>query len=85
MKYFLRQLKEDMASASFAEAGEFDTARHMFLLDKNANKKVLLATNTAEVHSNVIRNALSLSKRMNARLEVLHVLTPQSTDSATML
>ena len=41
--------------------------------------------NTVEVHSNVIRNTLSLSKRMNAQLEVLHVLTPQSTDSASDL
>jgi hypothetical protein len=74
MKNFLKQFEEVMASAAFAEAGEFDTARQMLSRDKTSNKKVLLATDTEVIHAGVIRHALNLCKRMGGRLEILHLL-----------
>lgn len=78
MKDFLKQFEEIMASATFAEAGEFDTARQMLSQAKTSNKKVLLATDTEEVHEGVIMHALNLCKRMGGKLEILHLLQPKS-------
>lgn len=74
MKDFLKQFEEVMASAAFAEAGEFESARQMLSRDKTSNKKVLLATDTERVHAGVIRHALNLCRRMGGKLEILHLL-----------
>jgi len=73
----LRKVEDAMSSAAFAEAGEFDMARDFMRDSKNANKKVLLGTDDADIDQKVIRYALNLCKRMGASLEILHVLRPE--------
>lgn len=79
-----RKFEQAMASAAFAEEGEFDTARQLMAAGKNAHKKVLLGTAEPEVDMNMVRYALSLCQRVGARLEILHVLAPGAVaDNAT--
>jgi len=62
---------EDMMSAiSFAEAGEHETARHMM---KEHSGKVLLAARDGQSNSNAFKYALSVCRRIGARLEILFV------------
>ncbi len=49
---------------------------------KIQNKKVLLVANSTLLRDEVIRHGLNLSKRMNASLEVLHLVQQESGQSA---
>jgi hypothetical protein len=71
----VRHLEKSVASAAFAEAGEFETARQMAPRGKNAHKTVLLGTDRPEIDMNMVANALKLCQRIGAGLEVLHVLS----------
>lgn len=74
MKNFFKQFEDAMVSATFAEAGEFDTARQIIGRNKNANKKVLLGTDAIEINPAVVRKALNLCQRVGAKLEILQIL-----------
>jgi len=50
---------------------------------KVGNKKVLLITNSSDLGEDVLRHGINLSKRMDAGLEVLHLVTaPQAKQAA---
>ncbi len=76
MKDFFKKFEDAMASAAFAEAGEFESARQIIGADKNSNKKVLLGTESTNVDHKAFRYAFNLCKRVGARLEILHILRP---------
>ena len=63
-----------MSAATFAEAGEFETARQMLHQNKNANKKILLGTDQTEINQKSIQHVRELCRRIGAKLEVLHIL-----------
>jgi hypothetical protein len=70
----LQKFEEAMASAAFAEAGEFDTARQMIQTGKNSNKKILLGTEGGEVSPQLFRYAMDLCRRLGGNLEIIQVL-----------
>ncbi|HEX9859640.1 MAG TPA: universal stress protein [Nitrospirota bacterium] len=74
MRDILKKFENAMASAAFAEAGEFNTAREMY--GKNSNKKVLLGTEGTEVDHKAFRYASNLCQRVGAKLEILYILRP---------
>ncbi|MCI5222200.1 MAG: hypothetical protein D3924_05890, partial [Candidatus Electrothrix sp. AR4] len=49
---------------------------------KTANKKVLLVADIPVLSEGAIVHGLNLSNRMNASLEVLHLIRPESAESA---
>ena len=74
IKDFLETFQKVMAATSFAEAGEFETARRMLPGNKNANKKVLLGIDSSASIEETIRYALNICHRLGAGLEVLHLV-----------
>lgn len=85
MRDFFKKFEDAMASAAFAEAGEFDSARQMLGQDKNSNKKVLLGTEGTDVNHKAFRYAFNLCRRVGARLEILHILRPSDAQRAKNL
>jgi hypothetical protein len=72
---FRKRFEDLMSAASFAEAGEFETARDLF----HGDKKVLLVHTGRESNDKPFRYALNAAKRIGAALRVLSV----SRDGAT--
>ncbi len=62
-----KKLEKLFSAASFAEAGEFETARELAAGDR----KVLLVLSGRETDVKALKYALSISKRTDAALEVL--------------
>lgn len=61
---------EDMMSAiSFAEEGEFDTARRML----KEERRVLLAVKDGQIERRSLKYALNTCKRIGAHLDILYV------------
>jgi hypothetical protein len=74
----LRKKIEDILSAiTFAEAGEFDSARELMTGRK---KRVLLAIQSGPEEGNAMRYALNTCKRNNADLDILFVAPARMTD-----
>ncbi len=47
------------------------------------NKKVLLVVNSSSLHEKLILHGINLSRRMDASLEILHLLDEESVNRAT--
>lgn len=79
-----KKLEESMSAATFAEAGEFETARQFLTPGKNARKRVLLGTDKPEIDARTISYAMHLCQRLGGGLEIFHVLhlPEEETDSA---
>lgn len=70
----IKSLEDTMASTAFAEAGEPVTAYKIYHQGRNARKKVLLGTDSQELDINTIGYALKLCQRVEAGLEIFHVI-----------
>jgi K+-sensing histidine kinase KdpD len=70
----LGKFEEAMASSAFAEEGEFEMALQFMGQGKNAHKRVLLGTDEEEIDPKIIVHALKLCQRMEAGLEILHIV-----------
>jgi len=70
----MNTFQKAMAAVTYAEAGEFETAGEFLEQPGNKAKKVLLAVEDNEIEQKVVTAALSLSQRVGASLEILHVL-----------
>lgn len=68
------KLEESMTAATFAEAGEFETARQFLKPNKNAYKRVLLGTDRTEINPKALQYALQLCQRIGGNLEIFHVI-----------
>ena len=59
-----------MSAISFAEAGEFDTAREMI----KPRKSILVAVSDRTSHRDIFAYALNISKRLQADIDVLYLV-----------
>ncbi|MFZ5776237.1 MAG: universal stress protein [Thermodesulfobacteriota bacterium] len=71
-------LEESMLAATFAEAGEHDMAKALLGAGKTSRKKVLFGARTTELPPRIIRQAVEISKRNGAGLEIVHLLPPDA-------
>jgi len=67
LRRWLKQFESDMASAAFAEAGEFETAQQMIKEDR----RILLAVTDEKRDVNAFKFALNMCKRIGATLDIL--------------
>ncbi|HSR37105.1 MAG TPA: universal stress protein [Desulfurivibrionaceae bacterium] len=82
MANLFKTFEDSMTAAAFAEAGEHEAAQAYLNAAKTARKKVLLGTNATEIPPTVFSHAVEVCKRLDARLEILHVVPAQATDGA---
>lgn len=78
-----KKLEEAMTAATFAEAGEFETARQFLTTNKNARKRVLLGTDKPEIAARTISYALHLCQRLGGGLEIFHMLHLPENETAS--
>ena len=69
IKELMKQFEKIMSAATFAEAGEFETAKGML----HERKKVLLVLTGRETDMKAARYALNTSKRIGAGIEILYL------------
>ncbi|HUU41674.1 MAG TPA: universal stress protein [Desulfatiglandales bacterium] len=74
MSNLFKIFEDSMVAATFAEAGEHETARRYLGKNKTAHKKILLVTSALDITPRTLRQAISICKRIGAMLEVLHIL-----------
>lgn len=77
MKELFKKFEDTMASATFAEAGEIDTAREI----SKEGGSVLLALREGEIESKVLKYAMNTSKRIGADLDILYLSTTNSPEA----
>jgi len=73
LKEFLKGIENDMASAAFAEAGEFETARQMMREGRVPDKRVLLGADGPGRGEKGLVYAINICRRLGAGLEILYV------------
>ncbi|MBF0539631.1 MAG: universal stress protein [Nitrospirae bacterium] len=69
MKEWSEKLEKMFSAVTFAEVGEFDTAREML----KSKKKVLLAVKGSDVERQTLRYAMNICKRIGADLDILYI------------
>lgn len=74
MSEFKKKVDDLLSAVTFAEAGEFATARTIM----SEGRKVLLAVKESRIDSKTLKYALNTSKRIGADLDVLHVTAPDN-------
>ncbi|MEW6110176.1 MAG: hypothetical protein AB1632_13580 [Nitrospirota bacterium] len=67
LKKMMRRIEDSMVALTFAEAGEFETAREII----NRNRKILLGLRNIDVKS--MQYAINICRRINADLDILWV------------
>ena len=77
MKELMKKLEDTLTAATFAQAGETDTAREIF----KERRRVLLALREGEVESKVLKYAMNTSKRIGADLDVLYISSSSSPEA----
>ena len=73
-----KKIEEMMSAISFAEEGEFETARE-FLREE---RRVLLAIRKDQVDRKTFRYAINTCKRINAALDILYISASKEKDPA---
>jgi len=79
IKKMMKKIESAMSAVTFAEAGEFETAREII----NRNRKVLLGIKTADIDA--LRYAINISRRIDADLDILFIAGPENADYGTEL
>ncbi|MBF0608030.1 MAG: hypothetical protein SFH39_11670 [Candidatus Magnetobacterium sp. LHC-1] len=69
MKELSENLEKLFSAVTFAEEGEFDTAREFL----KSNKKVLLALRGSNVDGQTLRYSMNICKRIGADLDILYI------------
>ena len=72
-----KKVEDLMSSISFAEEGEFDTAREML----KENRRVLLAIKENYLDKKTFRYAINTCKRVGADLDILYVSSAEKISS----
>ena len=77
MKRIMNHFEEIMSAASFAEAGEFDTARK----ELSARHKILLVLTGTVSDMKAASYAVNISERIGAGIEILYINEREGLDS----
>ena len=78
MNKFRKKIDEFFSAITFAETGEFETARTIM----NEGRKVLLALKEGGVDDKTLKYALNTAKRLDAHLDILYVTASGSGESS---
>ncbi|HXX53322.1 MAG TPA: universal stress protein [Thermodesulfovibrionales bacterium] len=76
-----RKIEEMLSAISFAEEGEFETARQFLKEDR----RVLLAVRKDQADRRTFRYAINTCKRINAALDILYISPSKEQDPALQL
>ncbi|NWF74986.1 MAG: hypothetical protein HXY53_00190 [Nitrospirae bacterium] len=71
LEKLIKKLEDMMTASTFAEAGEFETAREIL----RGERRVLLAMREGEVEKKVLKYALNTCKRIRADMDILYLST----------
>lgn len=71
LKDLIRKIEDIMTTSTFAEAGEFETAREIL----RGERRVLLAMREGEVERKVLTYAMNTCKRIGAEMDILYLST----------
>lgn len=78
MGRFGKKIEDLMSAVSFAEEGEFNTAKEMLKEDR----RVLLAIKREQMDRRTFRYAINACKRIGADLEILYISPVEAIDPA---
>ncbi len=78
MSRMMKKIEDLMAAASFAEEGEFNTARDLL----KEERKVLLAVRKGEVDEKTFKYATNICKRIGASLDILYIASSDAREPA---
>ena len=70
LKKLLKSVEHALTAASFAEEGDLETARSLM----KESRRVLLALKAGQIDAKTLKYALNTAKRINAHLDILHVV-----------
>ncbi len=76
LKKTIKKFESAMMAASFAEEGEFDTAKGIL----KEERRVLLAVRKDQVDRKTLRYALNTCKRVGANLDILYISPAEALD-----
>lgn len=79
LKKIMKEIESAMMAVTFAEAGEFETAREII----NKNRKVLLGINDADIKA--LKYSINICQRIDAGLDILFVSEPKRISYAAEL
>jgi hypothetical protein len=82
LKNIFKSFEDTMTATAFTDAGEHASAFRIYQNGKNARKKVLLGTDNMELDLQVIGYALKLCHRVEAGLEILHVINDEKEEAS---
>jgi hypothetical protein len=71
LEKLIKKLEDMMTASTFAEAGEFETARELL----RCRRRVLLAMREGEVERKALKYALNTCKRIRADMDILYLST----------
>lgn len=69
LKGMMGKIEDALSAVSFAEEGEFETAKQIL----KEQRRVLLALRGSQIEAATLKYALNTCKRVNAELDILHV------------
>jgi hypothetical protein len=77
IRNLIRKFEDIMTAASFAEEGEFKTAREVL----KGERRVLLAMREGEVERKALTYALNTCKRIRAEMDILYLSTTDASEN----
>ena len=76
LKKTMNKIERIMSAVSFAEEGEFDTAKEML----KEERRVLLAVKKGQMDRKTFKYAINACKRIGAHLDILHISPVEAAD-----
>jgi hypothetical protein len=77
MKELVKKFQDSMAAATFAEAGETETARKIL----KEEKRVLLALREGEIERKALIYAMNTCKRIGADMDIMYLSSAESSEN----